>query len=103
MVGNVVGMSQHADGGLIATKPYASGGAYINRMSDYCGDCRYKPTRRVGDDGCPFTGGYWTFLARNHDRLKGNHRMSQPLAGLTRLSNLDEVIAQQRELGDGPP
>ena len=103
MVGNVVGMSQHADGGLIATKPYASGGAYINRMSDYCGDCRYKPTRRVGEDACPFTGGYWTFLARNHDRLRSNHRMARPLAGLNRLADLDDVVAQQRELGDAAP
>ena len=59
MVPNVVGMSQHADGGLMATKPHASSGAYINRMSDYCGDCTYRPTVRLGPQACPFTAGYW--------------------------------------------
>ena len=93
---NVVGMSLHADGGIVATKPYASGGAYIDRMTDYCGGCRFDPKKRVGEDACPFTAGYWTFLARNEDRLSGNPRMAQPLAGLKRLKDLDEVIAQER-------
>lgn len=103
MVPNVVGMSQHADGGLMATKPYASGGAYINRMSDYCRDCRYKPSSRAGDDACPFTAGYWTFLDRNRERLSHNHRMARPLAGLDRLDNLAEVVAQERKRGSSPP
>lgn len=103
MVANVIGMSLHADGGLMATKPYASGGAYINRMSDYCGQCRYRPGRRVGADACPFTGGYWWFLSRNNEQLAGNHRMKQPLAGMRRLSDLDEVVAQQRRLGSRAP
>jgi deoxyribodipyrimidine photolyase-related protein len=103
MVANVVGMSQHADGGLMATKPYAAGGAYINRMSDYCGSCRYRPGERVGARACPFTGGYWWFLSRNRDHLAGNWRMNQPLAGVRRLTDLDEVIEQQRRLGDSAP
>jgi deoxyribodipyrimidine photolyase-related protein len=103
MVANVVGMSQHADGGLMATKPYAAGGAYINRMSDYCGQCRYRPTERVGDRACPFTGGYWWFLDRNAKHLANNRRMNQPLAGLRRLSNLDDVVEQQRRLGGNAP
>lgn len=103
MVANVVGMSLHADGGLMATKPYASGGAYINRMSDYCGGCRYQPSKRVGEHACPFTGGYWWFLARNAEELGRNRRMAQPMAGLGRLKDLDEVVAQQRRLADGPP
>ena len=61
MVPNVVGMSQHADGGLMTTKPYASGGAYINRMSDYCGGCASTPRSGSGS-ACPFTAGYWWFL-----------------------------------------
>jgi deoxyribodipyrimidine photolyase-related protein len=103
MVANVVGMSQHADGGLMATKPYASGGAYINRMSDYCGQCRYRPTERVGEHACPFTGGYWWFLERNAKELAGNRRMNQPLNGLRRLKDLDEVVEQQRRLGGRAP
>jgi deoxyribodipyrimidine photolyase-related protein len=103
MVANVVGMSQHADGGLMATKPYASGGAYIKRMSDYCGSCRYRPGERVGERACPFTGGYWWFLSRNADNLAGNHRMAQPLAGLRRLSDLEAVVDQQRRLGQSAP
>lgn len=103
MVANVVGMSQHADGGLMATKPYAAGGAYINRMSDYCGPCRYQPGKRVGEHACPFTGGYWWFLARNTEALGRNRRMAQPMAGMRRLTDLDEVVAQQRRLADSPP
>lgn len=103
MVANVVGMSLHADGGLMATKPYAAGGAYINRMSDYCGGCRYRPSQRVGEQACPFTGGYWWFLARNTEELGRNRRMAQPMAGLGRLKDLDEVVAQQRRLADAPP
>lgn len=103
MVANVVGMSLHADGGLMATKPYAAGGAYINRMSDYCGSCRYQPGQRVGAHACPFTGGYWWFLARNSEELGRNRRMAQPMAGLRRLKDLDEVVAQQRRLADNPP
>ncbi|OBJ55586.1 cryptochrome/photolyase family protein [Mycobacterium sp. 1423905.2] len=103
MVANVVGMSQHADGGLMATKPYAAGGAYINRMSDYCPKCPYHPGERVGERACPFTGGYWWFLNRNRDSLAGNRRMNQPLAGMHRLTDLDEVVEQQRRLGQSAP
>ena len=96
-------MSQHADGGVLATKPYASGGAYIDRMSDYCRGCRYDPRKRLGDDACPFTAGYWAFLERNRGRLQDNHRMRQPLMGLDRLKDLPELVAQERERGDAPP
>jgi deoxyribodipyrimidine photolyase-related protein len=103
MLPNVLGMSQHADGGLMATKPYAAGGAYINRMSDYCGGCAYDPKVRLGPKACPFTAGYWAFLDRNAERLQGNNRMRQPLAGLARLADREAVVAQERERGDGPP
>ena len=94
MVPNVVGMSQHADGGLMATKPYAAGGAYINRMSDYCSSCSYNPRKRTGDDACPFTTGYWAFLHRNREALGGNPRMIQAIRGLDRLSDLDALLEQ---------
>ncbi|MGL5857285.1 MAG: cryptochrome/photolyase family protein [Angustibacter sp.] len=103
MVPNVVGMSQYADGGVMATKPYASGGAYIDRMSDYCGSCRYSPRIRVGERACPFTAGYWTFLHRVRHQLAGNHRMAQPLRGLDRLADLETVVHQERSRGQRPP
>jgi deoxyribodipyrimidine photolyase-related protein len=91
MLGNVVGMSQYADGGVVATKPYTSGGAYIKKMSDYCAGCRFRPSERTGPRACPFTAGYWDFLARNEKVLAGNHRMGQPLAGMRRLADLPAV------------
>ena len=88
---NVMGMGMWADGGRMATKPYVSGGAYINRMSNYCGDCRFDPKKRVGDDACPFTTLYWDFLDRHRDTLAGNHRVSRQYGTLDRLSDLDEL------------
>ena len=103
MLPNVVGMSQHADGGLMATKPYTSGGAYVNRMSDYCAPCAYDPKVRVGPTACPFTAGYWSFLDRNADRLQDNIRMRPALRGLDRLVDRDQVVRQEAERGDAPP
>ncbi|MFC6081779.1 cryptochrome/photolyase family protein, partial [Sphaerisporangium aureirubrum] len=103
MLPNVIGMSQHADGGLLATKPYAAGGAYINRMSDFCAGCRYHPSHRTGDDACPFTAGYWWFMSRNADLLSRNARMSRAIHGMRRLPDLDEVCAQESARGDDPP
>jgi deoxyribodipyrimidine photolyase-related protein len=96
MPANVIGMSQHADGGIVATKPYVSGGAYIDRMSDYCGSCVFSPSVRVGPTACPFTAGYWAFLDRAAPVLQGNFRMAQPLAGLRRLADRDALVEQER-------
>ena len=93
---NVVGMSQHADGGRLATKPYASGGAYINRMSDYCGGCAYDPRVRVGDNACPFTAGYWAWVHRHTDVLETNHRTARAVSSMNRLGDLDDVLDQER-------
>ena len=87
----------------MATKPYAAGGAYINRMSDYCGPCAYDPKVRVGPTACPYTAGYWAFLDRNADRLAGNHRMRQPLQGLARLADREQLVEQERQRGAAPP
>ncbi|HSP38248.1 MAG TPA: cryptochrome/photolyase family protein [Frankiaceae bacterium] len=103
MLPNIVGMSQHADGGLMATKPYAAGGAYINRMSDYCSGCAFAPSKRLGDDACPYTAGYWWFLARNESRLSGNARMRQPLFGLKRLKDVPAVVAQEEDRANAAP
>ena len=82
----------------MATKPYASGGAYLNRMSDSCTGCRYNPRKRVGEDACPFTTLYWDFLARHEDRFDGNHRLARPLAGMRRLSDLPAVRERAEEV-----
>ncbi|GGL19773.1 cryptochrome/photolyase family protein [Mangrovihabitans endophyticus] len=103
MTANVVGMSQFADAGRMSTKPYASGGAYINRMSDYCGGCRYDPKVRVGANACPYTAGYWAFLSRNEPHLRSNHRMRQPMQGLRRLTDVDAVVEQEEARGSHAP
>ncbi len=103
MTTNVIGMSLYADGGRMATKPYAAGGAYLNRMTDHCRGCVYTPTVRVGEKACPFTAGYWAFLDRVEPRLRGNHRMAQPLAGLRRLEDRDSLVAQEWARGTTPP
>ena len=72
---NVLGMSTFADGGVLASKPYVAGGNYIRKMSDYCGDCRYRVQDRTGKDACPFNYLYWAFVDREQEHLKKNHRM----------------------------
>jgi len=71
---NTRGMSQFADGGLIATKPYAASGNYINKMSDYCRDCYYSVKERFTDSACPFNSLYWHFMHRHSERFSGNQR-----------------------------
>lgn len=72
---NTIGMSQFADGGIIASKPYVSSGNYIDRMSDYCGSCRYSVKVKQGKDACPFNLLYWHFLTRHRERFASNPRM----------------------------
>ena len=92
-------MSQYADGGKMSTKPYAGGGAYISKMTDYCKGCQFDPKVRVGENACPVTAGYWNFLDKNLEAFRGNHRLAQPLAGLGRLKDLDEIRLQEQQRG----
>jgi len=98
MVPNVIGMGVHADNGAMMTKPYAAGGAYISRMSNYCKGCTYDPKLRVGESACPFTTLYWDFLDRHKETFAKNHRMSQQIFGLKRLSDLPELKTRAKEV-----
>jgi len=91
MVPNVIGMSQFADGGMLATKPYASGGAYIDRMSDHCKGCVYDRKKRVGEDACPFTVLYWDFFLRHEEVFVKNPRVARQVRAAQQLKDRDEM------------
>jgi deoxyribodipyrimidine photolyase-related protein len=82
---NVIGMGQFADGGILASKPYAASANYINKMSDYCGNCRYSPSDRTGENACPFNFFYWDFLYRHREKLKSLGRINLLLGNLNRM------------------
>lgn len=86
---NVIGMSQFADGGRLASKPYCASGNYINKMGNYCSNCRYDYKDAVGEAACPFTTLYWDFLRRHQERLKGNNRLRLQLNNLKKKSAED--------------
>lgn len=97
---NTLGMSQFGDGGVVGTKPYCASGAYINRMSNYCSQCRYDPKAATGDKACPFTTLYWDFLVRHRELLEGNRRMAFQMKNLERKgrSELEAIARQAAEL-----
>jgi deoxyribodipyrimidine photolyase-related protein len=92
---NVLGMGLFADGGMLASKPYAASANYINKMSDYCKACVYNPKQRTGEDACPFNFFYWDFLDRHRDALKSQGRMSFILANLSKMPA--EELAEIRQ------
>ena len=101
MVPNIIGMGVHADGGRLMTKPYAAGGAYISRMTQFCKSCVYDPKLRSGENACPFTTLYWDFLDRHKDEFVKNHRMAQQVHGLKRLTDLPELKVRAQVVLDG--
>lgn len=98
MLPNLLGMALHADGGRMTTKPYAAGGAYIRRMSDYCTDCPYDPQRRSGDEACPLTTLYWAFVDRHRGRFAQNPRMRVAIATASRLADLPAIRRRAAEV-----
>lgn len=96
---NTIGMSQYADGGIMASKPYAASGNYINKMSNYCNNCEYKPAKSTGEKACPFTFLFWDFLERHQDRFKDNPRMAFMLKNLHKKSEGDkeQIRAQVKQ------
>jgi len=96
-------MSQHADGGLMASKPYIATGKYIERMSNYCSGCRYNPAESTGAKACPFTTLYWDFLLQHEDTLRKNQRMAMQVRNLGRLDETKrgEIRAHAAQLRSG--
>jgi len=93
---NTLGMSQFADGGLLASKPYVASGKYVARMSDYCAGCRYRPDRAHGDDACPYTTLYWDFLARHRERFADHPRLALQVRNLERLAASERAAIAAR-------
>jgi deoxyribodipyrimidine photolyase-related protein len=97
---NTIGMSQFGDGGIVGTKPYCASGNYINRMSNYCGNCRFNPKQADGENACPFTTFYWEFLGRTYEQILDNRRMVFQVRNYKRKTkaDLDAVAKRAAEL-----
>ena len=89
-------MSQYADGGLMASKPYAATGQYIDRMSDHCKGCRFEPKQRTGPDACPYTTLYWDFLMRHEVRFSKHPRMALQVKNLARIDEAEKAAIRSR-------
>jgi deoxyribodipyrimidine photolyase-related protein len=93
---NVLGMSQYADGGIVATKPYIASGKYIERMSNYCTTCTFNAGEATGDKACPFTTLYWNYLIEHEPVLRSSPRMRMQLRNLDRKTDTEkQAIAAQ--------
>ncbi len=93
---NTLGMSQYADGGVMASKPYIASGKYIQRMSNYCTGCRFDPAERTGPRACPFTTLYWDFLLRHEPTLAKNPRIAMQVRNLQRLTTEEKAAIREQ-------
>jgi deoxyribodipyrimidine photolyase-related protein len=96
---NTRGMSQWADGGIVATKPYVSAAAYINKMGNYCEGCAYDKKKRLGADACPFNSMYWNFLDDKKEHFAKNNRMAMMLRLLEKIPG-EELTAIKIRAGE---
>jgi deoxyribodipyrimidine photolyase-related protein len=96
---NVIGMGMNADRNTMATKPYVSSAAYINRMSDYCQDCVYDPDERIGERACPFNYFFWSFLQQSAHQFKNNPRMTMMLQNMKKIDtqHMQQMIQQRAQ------
>ena len=101
---NTRGMSQFADGGIVATKPYVSSANYINKMSNYCTGCHYSHTKKIGEKACPFNSLYWNFLSDKKEHFKDNQRMNMMMALLNKMdgNKLAEIQERAAEIIKNP-
>jgi len=101
---NTRGMSQFADGGLVATKPYVSSGSYINKMSNYCKSCEYSVSKKTGDNACPFNSLYWNFLFEKREHFKNNQRMNMMMNLLNKKDpdDLEKLVNRAQEIIKNP-
>ncbi|MGB5668066.1 MAG: cryptochrome/photolyase family protein, partial [Maribacter sp.] len=101
---NTRGMSQFADGGIVATKPYVSSANYINKMSNYCEGCTYDHSKRTGESACPFNALYWNFLDAKKDHFSNNPRMGMMLSLLAKKDpkEMEEIKKRARQIIENP-
>ncbi|WAC46965.1 cryptochrome/photolyase family protein [Asticcacaulis sp. SL142] len=93
---NTLGMALHADGGIMASKPYAAGGNYISKMSNFCQSCHYDVKDATGDRACPFNSLYWDFMSRHRDRFNGHHRLNYAYATWDRMGEAKQAAYRAR-------
>jgi len=93
---NTLGMALFGDGGIMASKPYAASGKYINRMSNFCQHCQYDPDLTIGENACPFNALYWDFIARNAFKLSKNQRLNYVYANWNKMAEDKQIAIQQQ-------
>jgi deoxyribodipyrimidine photolyase-related protein len=95
---NTRGMSQYADGGILATKPYVSSGSYINKMSNYCGSCHYNVKDKLGEKACPFNSLYWHFLDEKKEYFANNQRMAMMMSLLKKMKPAELAATKEKAI-----
>ena len=93
---NVIGMSQHADGGFLASKPYCCAASYVSKMSNYCGGCPYDPKDRTGPLACPLNALYWDFWLRHQERFLNNPRVGMAVRQAAQMPPAEQAAVRRK-------